>query len=251
MNLCSITPVMQCQLMYKESPMVMLLTHLVEKYPDYVEEALKHPEVYKILDNSLIELGGALTTKRLLEAAEKVNADEIILPDVFKDGKATIKQAKEAIAWIKAEGLFGKYKLQVVCHGNNFEEWEENFKELDSMDDIDVISIPKVTATWLPNGNRKELYYIFKNSKKEIHFLGVWYNLGELLNLGNDVWDRLRSADTCLPSLYAIQDKKIIQDRDGTINLERDYKELTEESYDLIMQEIEKEIIKSYIHICY
>ena len=90
-----------------------------------------------------------------------------------------------------------------------------------------------------------------KNSKKEIHFLGVWYNLGELLNLGNDVWDRLRSADTCLPSLYAIQGKKIIQDRDGTINLERDYKELTEESYDLIMQEIEKEIIKSYIHICY
>ena len=38
MDLCSIIPVAQSSWMYK-NPRVMLLTHLVEKYPEYVDEA--------------------------------------------------------------------------------------------------------------------------------------------------------------------------------------------------------------------
>lgn len=76
--------------------MHMFLTHMVEKYPTYVEAARNAPG-YKILDNSLIELGGAVDLKRVVKAAETIRADEIILPDVFQDGPATIKAVQSAI----------------------------------------------------------------------------------------------------------------------------------------------------------
>lgn len=253
MNICSICPVNKSYLMYEDSPMVMLLTHLVEKYPSYVEEALKHKYTYKILDNSLIELGDALSMERLIEAADKIKANEIILPDVFKDGKATLESAKKSIEWLKEHNLLGKYKLMAVAHGTTREEFKKCFNGLDSLKEIDVIGIPKVMASmpWIKDRNRKNLKDIFMASSKEIHFLGSWYNLAELLNLGNDVWDRVRSADTCLPSLDIIQNLTFVQDRNGTIDLEKEYPELTDEKYRLFMGKLEKEIVKSYLHICY
>lgn len=250
MNLCSITPVKQAAWAY-EAPMVMLLTHLVERHKSYVKEALKHPNVYKILDNSLIELGEALTMERLVAAAEKINANEIVLPDVFKDGEATVKKAKESILWLKENDLLGKYKIMVVCHGNNEDEWHSCFKQLNEIEEIDVIGVPKVVSTWLPDKNRKNLSHIFLNTTKQIHFLGAWYNLAELLKLGKKVWNTIRSADTCLPSLYVIQNKKIWEDRDGTIDLENDYPELTKDKYDDIMYKFEKEMVNAYIYNFY
>ena len=250
MNLCSITPVKQCAWSY-EAPMVMLLTHLVERHPEYVKEALKHPNTYKILDNSLIELGESLTMERLVSAAEIIKADEIILPDVFRDGPATIESTKKAIEWLKMRNLIGKYKLMVVCHGNNEEEWANCFNQLNQMEEVDVIGVPKVTATWLKDNNRKNLSHVFLNTTKQIHLLGSWYNLAELLRLGKNVWDRVRSADTCLPSLYVIQNKHIWEDRAGTIDLEKDYPELTKEKYDKVMDEFEREMVRAYIYIGY
>lgn len=251
MNICSICPVNKSYLMYEESPMVMLLTHLVEKYPSYVEEALKHPDTYKILDNSLIELGGALSMDRLVSAAEKVKANEIILPDVFKDGEATIQSTINAINWLKEHNLLGKYKLMVVCHGTTKEAFKKCFDTLEAMPEIDVIGIPKVMASmsWVKGRNRKDLKDIFMNSSKEIHFLGSWYNLGELLDLGKDVWNRVRSADTCLPSLDVIQGLGFYDDRIGTIDLEEAYIGLTDEKYREFMSKLEKAIVQSYLHV--
>lgn len=251
MNICSICPVNKSYLMYEDSPMVMLLTHLVERYPLYVEEALKHPNTYKILDNSLIELGGALSMERLVQAAFKVNANEIILPDVFMDGEATIKSTIESINWLKEHNLLGRFKLMVVCHGTTKETFKKCFDTLEAMPEVDVIGIPKVMASmkWVADRNRKNLKDIFMDSSKEIHFLGSWYNLAELLELGTDVWGRVRSADTCLPSLDVIQHLDFTQDRNGTIDLEKDYSELTDEKYRQFMHKLEKAVIQSYLHV--
>ena len=245
MDLCSITPVFQSSWMY-ENPRVMLLTHLVEKYPKYVEEAINHPNVYKILDNSLIEMGDSLSMERLIEAASKVNANEIILCDVFKDADGTIKKTKESVEWLKKHELIGKYKLQAVVHGSTLEDFKRCFDELNSIPEIDVIAIPKVTVSydWCPNQSRSSLFYIFKNTDKEIHFLGSWYNLEEIYKIPKEVWKKVRSVDTCLPSLYAIQNKHIWENRNGTIDLEKNYPELTIKEYNNVMNEIEQMIIK-------
>lgn len=247
MNLCTINPKGTWEWMY-ENPTVMLLTHLVEQYPEYAKMA-RESNVYKILDNSLIEIGSALSMERLLNAAERIDADEIILPDVFKDGEATVVEAKKSIEWLRAHNMLGKYKLMVVCHGNTFEEWQHCFDQLNAMPEVDVIGVPKVTATWLPSQNRSELYPIFKNTTKEIHLLGSWYSLSELLTLGKECWDFVRSADTCLPALCAIQNKTVWENRDGTIELDKEYKELTREKYDQVLNSFEKEMIRSYLGI--
>lgn len=228
----------------------MLLTHLVEKYPEYVQEALKHPDTYKILDNSLIELGGAVSIERVVKAAEQVKADEIILCDVFKDADGTIENAKNSIAWLEKHNLLGKYKLQAVVHGSTLEDFERCFNTLNSMPEIDVISIPKVTSSyeWCIDNKRASLFHIFKNTDKEIHFLGSWYNLEEIYNVSRTVWERVRSVDTCLPSLYVIQNKHVWEDREGTIDLEKYYPELTEEKYDATMVELEQMIIKYQLY---
>ena len=249
MYICSIMPKGKYQLMYRE-PMVMLLTHLVEADDTYVKLALSHPSTYKILDNSLIELGGALPMERLVAAADKVKASEIILPDVFKDAKATVNATKDAIKWLKKNNYLGKYKLMAVCHGKTEKEFNWCFHKLNKMKYVDVIGIPKVMCSfdWV-NKSRASLYPVFQKTKKEIHFLGVWENLGELLDLPSDVYKKVRSVDTCLFALDVIQNLNFRDNRKGTIKLDREYRALTNKRYIPLMEKFEDEIVNSQLHI--
>lgn len=237
-------------LMYSGAPRVMLLTHLVERDENYVALAKQHPNTYKILDNSLIELGGATSMERLVTAAEEVGADEIILPDVFKDADLTIWKVKESIQWLKDKGLLGKYKLMAVCHGATREAFLKCFDTLEKMPAVDVIGIPKVMCSfdWV-NNSRANLYPIFKNSTKEIHFLGVWYNLGEILSLPKEVYNKVRSVDTCMFALDVIQNIDFFTDRKGTIDLEKEYSELTEDKYNALMDRFEKLMVSKQLGI--
>lgn len=243
MYFCSIMPKGKYHLMYRD-PVVMLLTHLVEKDETYARLAKEHTKTYKILDNSLIELGGALSMDRLVAAAEKIDADEIILPDVFKNGEATVKAAKESIKWLKDHGYSKRFKLMAVCHGETEKEFKKCFRKLNRMREIDTIGIPKVMCSfdWVKK-TRATLYPIFKKSKKNIHFLGTWYNLGELIDLPKPVYDKVRSVDTCLFALDVIQGLDFYDDRKGTIKLDREYRALTNQKYFALMGAFEKKVV--------
>ena len=245
MDLCSITPVNKAQWMFTQ-PRVMLLTHLVEKYPEY-EKLASSSSSYKILDNSLIELGDSLNMERVYKAAKKVKAQEIILMDSYPDGPKTIENIKKSLKWLIENNHIGEFKLQAVCHGRNLKEFKETFDYINNNPLIDVIGIPKVLSSWC--GERWKLFDIFKNTSKEIHFLGSWYSLKEILDMPKEVYDKVRSCDTCLPSLYIIQNKNIRENREGTIDLEKDYPALTEKKYFSLMNKIEKEIIFSQLGI--
>lgn len=250
MDFCSIMPKGAYHLMYENASTVMLLTHLVEKDPEYAQLALDHKKVYKILDNSLIELGGALSMERLVAAADAVEADEIILPDEFKNGPETVRKAKESIKWLKENKRLGDFKLMAVCHGTTYKEFKKCFKQLNRMKEIDVIGIPKVVCSfeWV-NNTRATLYPIFEKSKKKIHFLGSWYNLGEFIDLPKKVYDRVRSADTCLFALNVIQKLDFHENRKGTIKLDHVYKELDEDVYRDLMNRFEHEVVFHQLNI--
>lgn len=250
MNFCSIMPKGAYHLMYLNSPMVMLLTHLVEKDDHYAQLAIDHSSTYKILDNSLIELGGALSMERLVTAADRIHANEIILPDEFKNGAETVRKAKESIEWLKAHNRLGDFKLMAVCHGATKEEFENCFSQLDAMDEIGVIGIPKVMCSfdWVRN-TRATLYSIFKDTKKEIHFLGSWYNLGEFIDLPKEVYNKVRSADTCLFALDVIQKLGFYENRVGTIELDREYAEFDENKYRDLMHRFEVAVVKCQLGI--
>lgn len=173
-------------------PMQMFLTHMVledEKYREFAKEY----SGYKILDNSLIELGGAVSLEKVLEAAEMIAADEIILPDVFQDASATIKSVKESLDYLKEKGIT-KYKLMAVAQGSTVEDWSACFSVLCEMPEIDVIGIPKVLAKTHPEG-RPFFEQFWEGCEKEIHLLGLWYSFSEFMEYEH--LDKIRSCDTC------------------------------------------------------
>lgn len=206
MYIANIVPLKYSYLMYQQK-IVMLLCHLSKIDEKYAKEAHYAKNVYKIMDNSIIELGDAFQLDELIKEARKCKADEIILPDKFEDGEGTIKLAKDSIKYLKEKEILKEFKLQVVCHGKTIEEFKNSFEEINKIKEIDVIGIPKVlTKTF---GNRCNLYDIFKNTDKEIHLLGCWESFNELKVLPKEAFNKMRSLDTCLISLLSIKGKDI------------------------------------------
>lgn len=199
----------------------MFLTHLVERYPVYAEVALRCSG-YKILDNSLVELGGAVSLDRVLYAAEKIHADEIILPDVYKKGPETLKAVRNAIAELREKYPNGDwpYRLMAVAHGRNEKEWVKCYEQLLEISEVDVIGIPKVLATMHPQGRPYFVNTYCDLYKKPHHLLGLWYSFEELCHYDDP--RQIRSCDTVLRAFLAANDLPFYGIRpDGhTLNLE-------------------------------
>lgn len=222
MQIINIVPVGNICMEYNQ-PMHMYLTHLVEKYPMYVKVA-QQAGGYKILDNSLIELGRAMTIERVLDAAEKIQADEIILPDVFQDREGTLNRVDHAIKEIDRR-YAGKwpFKLMAVAQGGSWIEWDRCYKGLMGRSEIDVIGIPKVCAKMLPGGRPEVMRRSQCNLlEKEHHLLGLWYSASELYQYEHP--NRIRSCDTVLASFMAKHGLEAMGVRpDGfTVDLEND-----------------------------
>lgn len=201
MQIISIAPIGNICMEYNQ-PMHMYLTHLVEKYPMYVKVA-QQAGGYKILDNSLIELGKAMTIERVLDAAEKIQADEIILPDVFQDREGTLRAVDRALTEIDRRYL-GKwpFKLMAVAQGKTWAEWDMCYGDLMARSEVDVIGVPKVCAKMLPGGRPEVMRRSqCKLLEKEHHLLGLWYSASELYQYDHP--DMIRSCDTVLASFMA------------------------------------------------
>lgn len=238
MEFCSIVP-LGYNTLVTNRPYTMLLAHLALNNPDYVY-LYSHSSSYKIMDNSIIELGDAFSIQELVLCAVSCKVNEIILPDVFMDPKATLRKVRSSIAWLKSHGYFGKFKLMAVCHGNNLEEFSRYFKIFSKMKDIDVIGIPKVITKWI--GNRGNLEKLVKTTDKPIHLLGCWDSLKELDGMSSFFHQRVRTMDTCLPALLSNFTTDFRESRKGsTINLEKH--SLNTLNYCLIMASLDE-----YLH---
>lgn len=222
MQIINIVPIGNICMEFNQ-PMHMYLTHLVEKYPQYVATA-KAAGGYKILDNSLIELGNAVDINRVLDAAEMIGADEIILPDVFQDRQGTLDAVHRALVEVDRR-YAGKwpFKLMAVAQGKNYPEWDVCYQALMGREEVNVIGIPKVCAKMLPGGRPE----VMKRSKcklleKEHHLLGLWYSASELYQYEHP--DMIRSCDTVLASFMAKHGLGTMGVRpDGfTVDLEKD-----------------------------
>lgn len=233
MNLCTIVPINQKEWM-NNRPYTMLLAHLAKENRSYSRWA-SYLNSYKIMDNSVIELGEAFTLNDLLKQASLCQVQEIILPDVFRNSKATIKLAQDCYSKICDSPYRNKFKLMAVCHGNSREEVRETFKELDKMKFIDVIGMPKVIGSW---GNRNDYKDLYLNSKKEIHYLGCWYSFKEIIEMDDILRKRIRSFDTCLPSLLAIQSKNWNEERDLSYTIDLVNDNVPKKKYDKIMDDL-------------
>lgn len=196
-------------------PYIMALAHLVKQYPHY-RDALRrcNADRYIILDNSIIETGEACDLFQLAVLADLCCADEIVLPDVFRNGEATFRLVQQSIEQLDKDGMFHGKRMAVV-HGTDIHEWVQYFNLTANCDGVDVIGIPKVVCEWTDDGTRRELVeYAAKHTDKPIHLLGVYGTFKEFEGMPISA---IRSVDTSLGALLCSQYKPATYDRENLV----------------------------------
>ena len=101
-------------------------------------EAQRGAEI--IVDNGVFDLGHALPAADLIAAARAVEAREIILPDVMRDGAATIRASDESAREIR--DLSDEFRLCVVLHAADDHEWLRCYDYFASRDYVGAIAFP-------------------------------------------------------------------------------------------------------------
>lgn len=186
----------------RKRPFHMALTHLVLQSEDYANlfQELTGDGRYVILDNSLMENGHtALGFDKVLDAAKRINASEVVLPDVWLNADATVQSANNTLLECLDKPI--KQKIAAVVHGTTKREWLWCYDRLVEMSGIDVIHIPKVMDKYWPGG-RAALLHFMSNSglisdRHQYHLLGIWNDPIELIACRKLHW--IRSCDTALP----------------------------------------------------
>ena len=90
-----------------------LLPHLMDENEEYRNFFYKSKEMgrYIVMDNSLHELGEAYNTERLMHWVNEIKPNEFIVPDVWEDYTASVRNAK---LWAQVELPEGVTKVAVV-----------------------------------------------------------------------------------------------------------------------------------------
>lgn len=203
------------------------LVHMCEKDSEYtqfyVDQAKKGRTVF--LDNSVFELGEAVTPEFLLKWAEIIKPTHIIPPDVLHNGPETITNLVKFIDTMKQKGL--NYKVIGVAQGKTQDEFIDCFGEMLQNKDVDVVAIPYdikfydqfldiksqsrfVIARWLLIETLMTTFLI----NKPIHLLGCSNPL-EFKRYGSDpdIYHMIKSVDTSSPIIHGIFGQRLSLDK--------------------------------------
>lgn len=182
MKIANIYPVKNQEL-YKEETYVMILAHLMKKGL-YKRENFSDKQ-YIICDNGLYEESQVSTNlQSLIDLIESSNipVNEIIVPDVVNDLKATIKLFEENLETIKK--YQSKYTFMFVAQSTTYEELKEAIEYINGFDLNLSIGISKLTPL---DRASKEAITIYKTALHPIHLLGLKTSFSELVGLENIV----------------------------------------------------------------
>lgn len=209
--------------MTQEAEVHMALAHLVgaegmEQYTNFYKD-LRYG--LKILDNGVIE-NAQVDIETLVQKADMIGASEIILPDVYKDSKATFRRVEKDIHWLKEHNI--EKRVMVVPQGASLDDWLKCALALlnNFGTEIDVIGIPKhliVTA----NDRDARLKAIAQLAdlcptmdSYQIHLLGCWRTPLEVLTIAKaseqKIIPEVRSCDSAIAYVYARKGKKFSDD---------------------------------------
>lgn len=160
---------------------------------------------FVILDNGAAE-GGPLPVQNLVQAAELVHADEVIVPDVLRNREKTEALVREAINEIP-----NYYRLMIVPQAEMPISWMQSCGHFVMKYDFRTIGIPKHTETF--KGGRLNLLKFIEeegiNLTHDIHLLGIWKDpLSEILPIV-ERFPWVRSLDTAMPFAYAQHNESI------------------------------------------
>lgn len=136
---CIITPTAYLERYASQSSMHLILAHLVDTDDAYANFYANRSE-FKIMDNGAFELGESYDPDKLLNLAERVNADVIVLPDYPGEfsGK-TIKAAERYIPIFKSAGFKTMFVPQSKV--GDLDDWIAGYDWAADNDDVDIIGM--------------------------------------------------------------------------------------------------------------
>ncbi len=189
----------------------MALAQFLGREPAYlaVYKALHRRGAFIMVDNGTAE-GTPLAWPDVVNIANMVHADEVVMSDVMRDGKATVELARS----IQAENLISPNRRMVVPQGKSWDEWEACLVELTMYCEFATIGVAKHLES-LPGGRVHALeilsdeQYSFFN----IHMLGCYnHPLKEICAIKR--FGSVRGIDTGAAVAYAQANILLDPDRD-------------------------------------
>lgn len=187
----------------------MSLGHLIEVDKTYTAfyKAQAERGHYVIMDNGVYETGKPLSIEEIVRKANLIGASEIVLPDYFKDGEATLEATGLAIDYARKNF---KGKLMAVPQGKDIDEWLTNAIATLTMD-VDVIGIPKWISAEKEDARLEVLQYLGHMLRgREVHLLGcacspIESQIVEAAVKAGDIVE-VRGIDSCIAFKYAEHD---------------------------------------------
>jgi len=201
MKFITITPSKYMQDALLTSDTTLVLAHLIEEGNEYWKGCLKFKKLggKLIMDNSFYELKRNMEIEKLVKKANLINANTLVLPDIpYRDNFSFI--IKHTIKRIRELGYKGKFMATIFANNRDFKKDLYQFKALNEIGGVDIISIPYSFDEEFAFQRPKFLDLIEKkvgvrNIKKHIHLFGC----NSLENLKKEKRSWVKSIDGTLP----------------------------------------------------
>lgn len=193
-----------------ETDMQLMLPHLLSNdiYRYVYTKHCQDPKQYVILDNGAAE-GERIETGDLIKLAHEYDVDEIVIPDVLNDAKATLVEYANFFDYAREDKSLEGLKTMYVLQGNDLGEFFEQARfAATPRFRADVIGIPRHALTTCNDEYiRYELAHFIRaqGCKREIHLLGGNPSYPSELKKFEHTKRTLgiRSTDTSSPFNYA------------------------------------------------
>jgi hypothetical protein len=137
--------------------------------------------------------------EEIVQVAEEIRADEVIMPDVLRDSGATLSLLSQHIHRVPP------CRRMLVPQGDSWDEWKYCLADMLSRFECRTIGVPKHLER-LPGGRARALDWLLKQgfaSRYTIHLLGIWINPARELRSAMLAYQRIRGFDTAAPLAYA------------------------------------------------
>lgn len=136
---CIIAPTAYLERYAAQSSMHLVLAHLVAS-DDRYSSFYYYRNEFKIIDNGAFELGEPYEPSRLIDLAETVRADVIVLPDYpGQPSSKTIRAAEEYIPKFKNAGFKTMFVPQ--SRVDDLDDWFSAYEWASDNDDVDIIGM--------------------------------------------------------------------------------------------------------------
>lgn len=207
-----IVPINNLELLEEQDGFLMLVQLL--KNPKYKNFYLKrNKKTFTILDNGQYE-GYSCTKEELWEACDLIKPNVVCAPDVFMDKEKTIEKTIDFLHYLNAVSR-QEIEIMVIPQGDKPEDFLECLKKMNifmphlNTQAYEWIGLSKL-GVLKAFKNRKDCAIFLQNNgypldKYHYHFLGC----NEPKELIEAYQSGVSSMDSCLPVLYASEDKII------------------------------------------